>query len=80
MDKNTLYEIIGWYGFIGLLVAYALISLEFVSANDLWYQILNLTGALGIASACFYKKTYQPAVLNLIWAIIAGITLAKSLL
>lgn len=76
MSKNY-YEIIGWYGFVGLLFAYALVSLGFVNGNNVYYQLLNFTGAVGIAWVCLHKKTYQPAALNVIWAVIALITLIK---
>ncbi len=78
MSKDTFYEALGWYGFIGLLAAYAVVALGFTSADNIWYQLLNLTGAVGMAGVSFYKKTYQPGVLNLVWAMIAGIALAKS--
>ena len=77
MNKNNYYEAIGWYGFIGLLLAYAIVSFGFVNGNNIYYQLLNLTGAIGIAWISLQKKTYQPAVLNIIWAIIALITLIK---
>jgi hypothetical protein len=77
MNKNNYYEVIGWYGFIGLLLAYAIVSFGFVNGNNVYYQLFNFTGAVGIAWISLKKKTYQPAVLNIIWAIIALITLIK---
>ena len=78
MDKKHLgLEIFGWYGTVAILLAYALVSLHIVDSFNLWYQILNLTGALGIVFESLHKKDYQPGVLNLIWSVIAIIALVQ---
>lgn len=78
MKKN--FEIFGWYGTVAILSAYALVSFSIISSNSIWYQMLNLTGATGIVIISFSKKVYQPAFLNLIWAIIAAVVLIKLIL
>ncbi|MEK7655885.1 MAG: hypothetical protein AAB386_04380 [Patescibacteria group bacterium] len=70
-------EVFGWYGTVAIILAYAMVSFSFISATSVWYQILNATGALGIVMVSFYKKTYQPGVLNIIWTIIAVIAILK---
>ena len=70
-------EIIGWYGTIAIVTAFGLVSFEILQPGNLIYQILNGTGALGIVYISFKKKAYQPGVLNIIWAIIAGIAIVK---
>ena len=77
--KNKIIEIIGWYGTIAIIVAYSLTSFDLLSSNNLWYQILNGTGAIGILIISFRKKAYQPGVLNIIWAIIAFVAILKML-
>ena len=69
-------EILGWYGAIAILAAYALVSFGELSPQSLWYHILNGTGALAIATHAFVKKDYQPALLNVIWMLIAIFALA----
>lgn len=64
-------EIVGWYGTGAILLAYALVSFKVISASGFTYQILNLTGAIGIVTISVLKKAKQPAVLNIFWAIIA---------
>ncbi len=59
--------------------AYALLSLGFVNSDSLFFQLLNLTGAIGIAIDAYYDKDTQPVVLNVIWAIIAIIAIVKIL-
>ena len=70
-------EIFGWYGAIGLISAYALVSYSILSPTSIWYQLLNLTAALGIVTVSFHKKTYQPGILNVIWSFVALIALLK---
>jgi hypothetical protein len=77
--KNMLVEAYGWYGAIGLLGAYALSSFDILSPENIWYQVINITAALGIVTVSFYKKTYQPGVLNVVWAIVGLIALVKLL-
>lgn len=64
-------EILGWYGIAAILLAYALVSFEVLSADGYAYQLLNLTGAIGVVIISITKKAAQPAVLNIIWAVIA---------
>ncbi|MDQ7814593.1 MAG: hypothetical protein RDU25_02215 [Patescibacteria group bacterium] len=70
-------EIFGWYGTIAIVSAYALVSFSLLEATSLWYQLLNMTGALGIVAVSFSKKNYQPGVLNIIWTVIALVAIAK---
>ncbi|NCN52739.1 hypothetical protein GW943_02945 [Candidatus Parcubacteria bacterium] len=64
-------ELFGWYGTAAIVLAYFLVSFSILEPTAFWYQFLNGTGALGIVVLSFYKKAYQPGVLNIIWAIIA---------
>ena len=64
-------EIFGWYGAVAILLAYVLVSLDVVSPQSWAYQLLNFTGAVGILVISYVKHARQPALLNLVWAIIA---------
>lgn len=75
--KNIIDETIGWYGTVAIVLAFALVSFEFLSATSIIYQVLNGTGALGIVYISFKKKAYQPGVLNIIWAVIAVIAIIR---
>jgi len=66
-----LIDVAGWYGVFVILGAYALLSWGFLVPSDIWYQILNLTGAVGLGLEALFRKDYQPTILNLIWALIA---------
>jgi hypothetical protein len=77
--KQNLMSVFGWYGVVALLLAYALVSFNVLAANSFSYQILNITGALGITFEAFYKKDNPAAYLNLAWVII-GVVVVISLL
>ena len=77
--REKITEALGWYGVIAVVGAYALLSLDIVSSNSLLFQGLNLTGAIGIVIDALEDKNTQPAVLNIIWAIIALIAIVKIL-
>lgn len=77
MNQKTFGEVFGWYGTIAIIGAYALISFNFTDANNLMYQLLNITGAAGIVFISMQKKAYQPAVLNMIWFVIAAAAILK---
>lgn len=69
----------GWLGVIVIVLAYALLSFSLLKSTDFLYQLLNGLGALGIVLEAIYKKDYQPAVLNIIWLIIALVAILRIL-
>lgn len=72
-------EWLGWYGVVAILVAYLLNNFGLLSVKDVSYQLLNLTGALGIAVDALKQKNYQPVVLNIIWGLVALLAILKTL-
>ncbi len=80
MNQKIIDESIGWYGTCAIVLAYALLSFDFLSPSTFLYQILNGTGALGIVYISFKKKAYQPGFLNVIWAVIALIAIIRLLM
>ena len=75
--KNSLISILGWYGTVAIIAAYALVSFSILSPTETTYQILNLSGAIGIVLVSLQKKAYPPAVLNIIWAVVAIFAIFK---
>ena len=73
--KRSVIEFVGWYGTIAIVGAYALVSFSLLSSSSLIYQLLNLTGSIGIILDTITKKDYQPATLNVVWAVIAVIAI-----
>jgi len=76
---NKIDEIIGWYGTAAIVMAYILLSFNVMQAGIV-YQLMNVTGAIGIFYISFKKKAWQPGVLNLIWALIALVALISILI
>ena len=72
---RQIIELFGWYGVVAIVGAYGLVSFDYVAADSLTYQLLNATGALGIMVVSWYKRNYQPVVLNVVWLLIAAVAL-----
>lgn len=70
-------SLLGWYGVFAILGAYGLVNFNMVDVDSYVYQLLNLTGALGIVTVAAVKKDVQPMVLNTIWALIALVAVIK---
>lgn len=64
-------QIIGWYGVGAILVAFALLNLGIIGTDNLIYQLLNITGAVGIIVEASSRKDLQPVVLNIVWMLVA---------
>lgn len=62
---------LGWYGVTAILLAYVLVSFNIIPAQSWQYQLLNFTGASGVLVISYMKQARQPALLNLVWAVIA---------
>ena len=75
--KKKFISYFGWYGVVAILGAYALLSFKIIQSDSLAYQILNLTGAIGIATEAASKKDTQPVVLNIVWATIALVAITQ---
>ena len=54
-----------------ILIAYWLISSRRIEAKSVFYQMLNLGGAVGIVINAFYHSALPSLALNAIWALIA---------
>ncbi|MDB5195376.1 MAG: echA1 [Parcubacteria group bacterium] len=77
MESNPFIQAFGWYGLLAILGAYALVSFGILSSASAWYQVLNLTGALGIVAVAFAKRDFQPFWLNVIWSVVALAALVR---
>jgi len=80
MKFDSKHEIIGWTGMTLILVAYAFNAFNLIGTDSLFYALFNIIGSAGIIYASFYKKDYQPVVLNFIWIAIAIFLMVKVLI
>ena len=69
--KSLLTDVLGWYGVVAILAAYALLTWGVVTVGDLSFHLLNLTGSLGIVASSTQKRDWQADVLNIVFALIA---------
>ena len=70
------FDILGWLGTITIILAYFLLSINKIK-NDICYQTLNLIGGLLMAIGLFPKSAWFSFTLEIIWAIIAFLTILK---
>ena len=70
------YDIIGWIGMILMLVDYILLSTNKIE-NGYLYQVLNFLAALFMAIGLFPKNAWFSFTLQVIWAIVAIVTIIK---
>jgi hypothetical protein len=77
-NRRILAEIAGWYGMSAIVLGYLLVSFNILPAGGGAYQLLNLTGALGILVISIVKKIRQTIILNIFWGAIAVIALARA--
>lgn len=75
--SNRTFEILGWYGASAIMAAYFLNSFNWLDANTAGYQLLNLTGAIGMGAIGWHKKVNPSVAINLIWAVIALVAVAR---
>ena len=74
---STLIDILGWSGSGFIILAYALTLIQNRKYLD-YGKYLNLLGGLLIAINCYYYNPIPPFVTNLLWSVIATLTIYKS--
>jgi hypothetical protein len=77
--KNKIAEYGGWLGMTAILVSFALISFGVITAQNILYQVLNLTGAIGVAWNAYEQKAHPSVMLNVIYGLVALIALIQIL-
>lgn len=74
-----IFEVFGWIGMILVLMAYALLSTNKINNGKL-YQLINLIAALFMAIGLFPKNAWFSFALQVIWGIIAMISIIKMII
>ncbi|HEY3312624.1 MAG TPA: hypothetical protein VGK00_13365 [Anaerolineales bacterium] len=70
-------DAVGWTGAAMVLIAYWLISIQWIRGNSFSYQFLNVTGALMLVINSYYLKAYPSVGVNAAWVGIAAIALLR---
>jgi hypothetical protein len=77
--KNTtianVSDLIGWLGTLAYIVAYLLLSLGKLKAEQKAYHLLNILGALGLIVNAIHLKDYPNIVVNTVWFAIGSMAL-----
>jgi hypothetical protein len=60
-------EVFGWFGGLMLIYAYAMVSLEKMSARGAMFQYLNLVGGVLLAANAAWHHAWPSVGVNLIW-------------
>ena len=71
-----IFDVLGWIGTILVLIAYGLLSINKID-NGKVYQLINLIAALFMAIGLFPKNAWFSFSLQVIWGIIAMISIIK---
>tara|TARA_R110002051_G_scaffold171490_2_gene241993 strand:+ start:431 stop:700 length:270 start_codon:yes stop_codon:yes gene_type:complete len=74
---KLIIDILGWTGSGFIILAYALTLIENKKYLD-YGKYLNLLGGFLIAINCYYYNAIPPFVTNLLWSVIATLTIYKS--
>ena len=64
-------DILGWFGALFVLLAYALVSTRRVAGNSRPYQSLNVAGASLLLANTAYAGAYPSSFVNAVWIGIA---------
>lgn len=70
-------EFCGWYGMLALILAYFLVSFGWLDGQGLIFQLINLTGGIGLLVVAASKGVLQSVILNFFWAVIGFIAIAR---
>lgn len=77
MNKKIFAEVVGWIGMILILLAYFFVSYKIVLGDSFEYQIMNLIGVCGTFYNAYYNRSKPLMTLQLVWGLIAIISIAR---
>jgi hypothetical protein len=76
---DIILEIIGVYGIVMVLGAYALNTFGYLTASSTKYQLMNLTGGAAFVYYTLEKTAWASLFVNVVWVVIAIIGLWRIL-
>ncbi|MDP3966559.1 MAG: hypothetical protein Q8Q04_03445 [archaeon] len=77
MGRKVFAEVVGWIGMTLILLAYFLVSYGIVKGESLTYQLINLVAVFGTFYNAYYNKSKPLMTLQLVWGLIALISIIK---
>ncbi len=76
-NREKQVELIGWVGFVLIISAYLLLTLNQLESGSAIYHTINLIGALCMVVNARYKGAMPLVWLNIVWSLIAMMGLFK---
>lgn len=70
-------QTVGWIGTGLIVLAYFLISRQYMTGKSKVYQFMNLFGAIGVGINVFHQEAWPALALQIIWGIIAIASLIR---
>lgn len=64
------FQVVGWIGMILILVAYFLVSFDILTVHNIYFQLMNIVGSIGLVLVAMNRRDWQPMVLNIAWILI----------
>ncbi|EHQ27742.1 hypothetical protein Mucpa_3644 [Mucilaginibacter paludis DSM 18603] len=77
--STMLFTAIGWLGVVLCTVGYLLLSMKWIRAESLIFQILNIVGGLCLAATAVNSQDIPNAAANLLWMFIGIYALGRHL-
>ncbi|MEI6581715.1 MAG: hypothetical protein WCN86_02480 [bacterium] len=77
VKQGKFAEFCGWYGMLALIVAYFLVSFGWLDGQGMTFQLINLTGGVGLLIVAASKGVTQSVILNFFWAIIGFVAIVR---
>lgn len=67
-----------WIAVSLLLLAFILVSWNFIQGNGVWYQLINVAGSTLMIASCMKMKPrdWAVATFNFVWILVAMLALA----
>ena len=75
--NSAIVQACGWVGMALIIAAYFLNSRKTLDSQSKTYQLMNVFGAIGAGINCFYQRAWPVLALQIIWGVIAIMTLLK---
>ena len=80
MFRGTFLQFLGWVGALGLLVSYILTSTGTAMTTSVSVSLINILGGILVAVAASARKSWQPMLLNIVWALFGLFALIRAAL
>ena len=77
--KEIHFDLLGWIGFVLIVSAYLLLTVEVVSSESIEYHFPNFIGAVCMIANAYYRKTHPLLWLNIVWFAVSIVGIWRAL-